>query len=287
MDVWTPDDLRAKIRSFEYWHYPFDLGNGVTIRPDHAQEKLELRDFIWTAVLELCGGSLQGLRVLDIGCNAGFWSLEAYRSGGEYVLGIDPRPMHIEQAQLVRDAQGINPERLEYRQMSVYDLSRDSVGEFDLCLLLRVLQHLSHPLLALQRTRQVCRAYLVADIKLVRTDWPVFYLLDEDPNGFLQGDDGVALRPSRAAVELMLPYTGFTEVRVVPPTAPLEDAYFTGKRAVFTARVSHEAMRDTAAGEAWSADVRVGTPAGSREEPTAGSHFLQARGKQINVLSLT
>ncbi|MDQ3929825.1 MAG: DUF1698 domain-containing protein [Chloroflexota bacterium] len=240
MSAWTRRDLLEKINSFEYWHYPFDLGEGIVVNPDHAREKLDLRNFIWPAVLDLCGGSLEGMRVLDVACNAGFWSLEAHRSGATRVLGIDARPMHIEQAQLVRDALGIDPGQLEYRQMDIYDLSRDRVGEFDLCLLLRIMQHLSHPLLALEKVREVCRAYLVVDIKLVRIDWPVLYLLNEDPAGLLQGVEGVALRPSRSAVESMLACSGFTDVKLIPPKPPLEDAYFRGKRALFTAQVSHD-----------------------------------------------
>src|SRR5262245_51609176 len=138
-------ELIDKIKSFEYWHYPFDLGNGVMINTECSKEKLDLRDFIWPATLDVCGGSLERMRVLDVGFNAGFWSLQAHRSGAEYVLGIDARPVHIEQAQLVRDALGISPAQLGFRQMSVYDLSPKSVGKYDLILFFRVLHHLCNP----------------------------------------------------------------------------------------------------------------------------------------------
>jgi len=234
----THGDLIQKINSFEYWHYPFDLGNGVMINTECSKEKLDLRDFIWSVTLDVCGGSLERMRVLDVGCNAGFWSLQAHRSGAEYVLGIDARPVHIEQARLVRDALGISPEQIGFRQMSVYDLSPKSVGKYDLCLLLRVLQHLRNPLLALEKLREVCKAYLVIDVKMVRIDWPVLYLMDENPDGLLEGIDGLAARPSRSAVELMLNRSGFADVRMIRARRPLESAYFNGKRAVFTSRVS-------------------------------------------------
>jgi len=233
----THGDLIEKVKSFEYWHYPFDLGNGVIISTDYSKEKLDLRNFIWPAVLDLCGGCLKRLRVLDVGCNAGFWSLEAHRSGAQYVLGIDARPVHIQQAQLVRDALGISPEQLAFREMSVYDLSPKSVGKYDLCLLLRVLQHLRSPLLALEKLREVCKAYLVIDVKMVRIDWPVLYLKGEDPDGLLEGIDGLAAKPSRSAVKLMLNRSGFADVKMIRARRPLESAYFYGKRAVFTSRV--------------------------------------------------
>src|SRR5437899_982008 len=83
--------------------------------------------FIWPVVMAVKGGSLKGLRVLDVGCNEGFWSLEAHKSGAAYVLGVDARAQHVEQAQLVRDALGIDPSHLEYRQMDVNDLSREQL----------------------------------------------------------------------------------------------------------------------------------------------------------------
>jgi len=50
---------------------------------------------------ELYGGSLKGKRVLDLGCNAGFWSLDALERGADFVLGLDGRRMHIDQANFV------------------------------------------------------------------------------------------------------------------------------------------------------------------------------------------
>jgi tRNA (mo5U34)-methyltransferase len=241
MGISARADLLERIDSFDYWHYPFELGGGVAIRPEHAAEKLRLRDFIWPAVLGLCGGSLDGMRVLDVGCNAGFWSLEAHRSGATYVLGVDPRPVHLQQAELVRDALDIDPGQLEYRPLSVYELSREEVGEYDLCLLLRVLQHVRHPLLALDKLRGVCGAYLVVDVKVVDLEWPVLYLHAEDPGGALEGIDSIAAKPSQAAVELMLTAAGFSDVKVVPAKPPPDD-YSWGKRAVFTARVVDDSV---------------------------------------------
>src|SRR6266536_6668731 len=141
MAALSNQELLRRINSFDYWQYPFDLGNGVVITPtrkQYVEKKTDLRSFIWPVVLDLFGGSLDGLRVLDVGCNAGFFSLEAHRSGAAFVLGIDAREKHIEQAKLVRDALNIDPGKLEYRQMNILDLSRARLGEYDLVLFLRV-----------------------------------------------------------------------------------------------------------------------------------------------------
>src|SRR5258707_804243 len=97
-------ELLQRIKAFPYWHYSFDLGDGVVTNPEGISDQRGSRDFIWPAVVELFGGNdLKGLRVLDVACNAGFWSLQAANSGAAYVLGIDARPHHIEQSELVRD----------------------------------------------------------------------------------------------------------------------------------------------------------------------------------------
>lgn len=234
--------LLQKIRSFPYWHYEFDLGNGVVIHPTKGEKQVkkknDLRSFLWPVVLERCGGSLAGLRVLDVACNAGFWSLEAHRSGAARVLGIDARRENVEEALLVRDALEIDPQRLDYRQMNIYDLTPEVVGEYDLVLLFRILHHLSHPLWALERIREVCRRYLVIDIKLALHDEAVLCLGSPNPRDPRSGvGQGLRLQPSRSALELMLGSTGFTNVTGASPKPPLQEDYFKGRRAVFTAEV--------------------------------------------------
>src|SRR5262245_25543732 len=214
----TRSQLLKKIERFEYWHYPFDLGNGMRIKPSdtyYATEKPHLRDFIWPAVLRLCGGSLKGMRVLDVGCNAGFWALQAHRAGASFVMGVDVRPTHIQQAELVRDALGISPKKLQYRAINIFDVACEELGEYNLVLLLRILQHIRDPFGALARIRGVCRTFLVADVKLLRHKWPIMYLIDEDPKNLLVGFETLAFRPSWPALKLMLERTGFTDVRQV------------------------------------------------------------------------
>jgi tRNA (mo5U34)-methyltransferase len=231
-------ELLERINSFPYWHYSFDLGDGVVINPKDATGLRGTRDFIWPAVLELCGREdLKGLRVLDVACNAGFWSLQAANSGAEYVLGVDARPIHIEQAELVRDALGIDPGRLAYRAMNIYDLSPETVGTFDVCLAFRIIHHLRHPLLALDRLREVCRGWLVVDVRVIRQEGCVLRLHGEDVEDFLHGVDGLAFQPSKAAVERMLVSSGFSDVRFVPPNSDDHGSYAEGRRALFTARV--------------------------------------------------
>jgi len=236
------EELLERIKAFEYWHYPFDLGDDVVITPTkerYAAKKVHLRDFIWPVVLDRFGGSLKGRRVLDVGCNAGWWSLTAHQSGAAQVLAIEGRPQFVEQATLVRDSLGIDPQQLEFRRMDLFDLSPAEVGQFDLILMLRVLHHLADPLAGLARLRDLCRGTIVLDVKVVPRDEPLLYLAMQEGPGHLGGvDAGLRLRPTRSAVELLLAASGFIDVEFIVPSPPLEDEYFKGKRALFVAEVS-------------------------------------------------
>ena len=83
--------------------------------------------------------------MLDIGCNAGFYSIEMKRRGAAQVVGLDTCDRYLAQARLAAEVCAVE---IEFRKLSVYDVAR--LGErFDIVLLMGVLHHLRHPLLAL------------------------------------------------------------------------------------------------------------------------------------------
>src|SRR5579875_3590641 len=88
---------------------------------------------------------LTGKSVLDIGCNAGFYSFEMKRRGAARVLGIDTDEHYLKQARFAAEVTGAD---VEFRRMPVWDVG--ALGEqFDLVIFMGVLYHLRHPLLAL------------------------------------------------------------------------------------------------------------------------------------------
>jgi len=111
--VADPDALRARVESFPRWHYEFDLGDIRTPIADrsHVNRHAQRKKYFFSPLVQLCGGTLAGKRVLDLGCNAGYWSLAASDAGADFVLGIDGRQMHIDQANLVFEAMRVEPSR--------------------------------------------------------------------------------------------------------------------------------------------------------------------------------
>lgn len=153
-----PEKLRAKIDALGPWFHNLRLG-GVQTAPEHF-----LGDYPtikWRSFESAVPNDLHGARVLDVGCNAGFYALEMKRRGAARVLGIDSDPRYLAQARFAAEYLGAD---VEFRQLSVYEIA--SLGErFDLVLFMGVLYHLRHPLLALDLLRE----HVVGNLLIVQS----------------------------------------------------------------------------------------------------------------------
>jgi len=188
-----------------------ELGPGVTTPGIHDTPSR-------VAGLEL-PESLAGRTVLDVGAWDGFFSFEAERRGAARVVATDSFCWHgpgwgtKAGFELARQALG---SRVEDADIDVMDLSPERVGTFDVVLLIGVLYHLRHPLLALERVASVTRDLLiletVVDMVGVRRPAAAFY-----PGGELSDDETNWWGPNAPAVHGMLKDVGFSSVRTVTP----------------------------------------------------------------------
>jgi len=121
---------------------------GIWTAPDHF-----LGDYPGAKFRRFEAGlpDVRGKSVLDIGCNAGFYSIEMKRRGAATVLGIDSDERYLAQARLAAELTGF--EDIEFRQLDVYDVG--ALGQkFDVVIFMGVFYHLRHPLLALDLIRE-------------------------------------------------------------------------------------------------------------------------------------
>lgn len=143
------DCLKDRVAELAPWFQNIDLGNGVRTAPDHFLG--DYPAFKFDRFKHALPDDLEGRSVLDIGCNAGFYSLEMKKRGAGRVVGIDSDERYLAQARLAADTLGYGD--VEYRQLSVYDVA--ALGErFDWVIFMGVLYHLRHPLLALDLIRE-------------------------------------------------------------------------------------------------------------------------------------
>jgi tRNA (mo5U34)-methyltransferase len=215
-------EIETEVRRLGPWFHNLDLG-GVQTAPEHFLGNYPR--FKWEKFAHAVPADLTGKSVLDIGCNAGFYSIEMKRRGAARVVGIDADERYLTQA---RFAARIANADIELRQMSVYDIA--SLGEqFDVVLFMGVLYHLRHPLLALDLVHDVVRETLVFQTMLrgahglmdVQEDYAFGEreMFDEPafPKMFFveqryAGDPTNWWIPNRACAEAMLRSAGFAIV---------------------------------------------------------------------------
>jgi tRNA (mo5U34)-methyltransferase len=213
------ESLRERVESFPRWHYEFDLGGVRTpiANRAHANRHLQRREYFFSPLLRLCGGTLEGRRVLDLGCNAGYWSLAAIEGGADFVLGVDGRHMHIDQANLVFEAKDVDPSRYRFELSDVFNL--DLHGEtFDIVLCLGLLYHVSKPFELMERIAAWNTDLLVIDTTLdTRVEAAYFRVMGQDlddPRAAL--DRSIALHPTRRAVQALARHYGYDSVVLRP-----------------------------------------------------------------------
>jgi tRNA (mo5U34)-methyltransferase len=214
--------LADQLQQLGPWFHNLHLPDGTRTAPDHPLG--DFPAFKWRELAPHLPADLSGWRVLDIGCNAGFYSFELARRGAS-VLGIDTDPHYLRQARWAQHCFGLD-EPIRFERMDVYELA-DIRERFDLVLFLGVFYHLRYPLLALDQLAERTRRRFVfqslmlpgeavaTDVRgkrfteidaLAEPDWPRMAFVEHD----FAADPSNWWIPNRAAIEALLRTAGFT-----------------------------------------------------------------------------
>ena len=202
-------DLEQRIASFLHWDYRFDFDNGAST-PLHngrmVNRQEQRRRYFFDALLRASGGSLEGRRVLDIGCGPGFWALQAIEAGADFVLGVDAEHNYVEQAKLVFEAKGIDPARYAFEEGNILD--RDAPGQFDVVLCLSVMHQVSKPVELFELISGAGAELIVIETELSRASSSYF----EVSRPRRSVEHKIALLPTRDAVGELADEFGYTTV---------------------------------------------------------------------------
>ncbi len=243
----TVVQLEAEVARVPRWWHSIDLGNGLMTPGAKKPEDLEYEWWV------LHVGDLRGQSVLDIGAWDGWFSFASERAGAERVVALDHFVWSIDvEKQWEYAARGSLPLEFEgmpgvWRPDSLpgkrgFDLARSALGSkvesvvadfmdmdlvalgrFDVVLYLGVLYHMRHPLLALERLRQVTdgAAYIETQAIAIpdRPDWKIceFFEVNE-----LAGDPTNWWVPTLPTLISLCRAAGFSTVDPLAP-APIAD----------------------------------------------------------------
>jgi tRNA (mo5U34)-methyltransferase len=146
-------ELERKVRALGPWYHDLDL-HGVRTAPGHPLGPF--LEELWEQVEPGLPEDMTGMTALDIGCNAGFYSLKLHARGAR-VTAIDHDARYLAQARFAAEVLDAD---IEFLHLDVYRV--DQLGRaFDYVLFMGVLYHLRYPLYALDKVARLPRRRLI------------------------------------------------------------------------------------------------------------------------------
>jgi tRNA (mo5U34)-methyltransferase len=212
----TSDEISALAPWFHNLHLP----DGTQTAPGHFLG--DYPSFKWRHLARALPEDLTGWSVLDIGCNAGFYSFELARRGAR-VRAMDIDERYLRQGEWAARKFGLD-RRVEFCKGHVLDLL-GSRHTYDLVWFTGVFYHLRYPVLALDLVRAVTGRLMMFQSltmpgrprgtpenvsidereELLEDDWPKMAFIEHR----LAGDPTNWWAPNAACVEALLRTAGF------------------------------------------------------------------------------
>lgn len=165
----TEDELRGRLREQAWTAHNLELAPGVFTRP--GGPPFESTNFHLQAILRLLGilypQGLAGVRVADLGCLEGGFSLALARRGAR-VTGVEVRADNVDKCELVREQAGLPG--LRFVHCDVRQFERWRFGGFDVVLALGILYHLDDPVPWMHQLASLTDRVLLVDTHFAPED---------------------------------------------------------------------------------------------------------------------
>jgi tRNA (mo5U34)-methyltransferase len=199
MSEMAPEEIKRRINEYQ-WYHTIDLGQGL-VTPGQYDHRPLLKNYGLP-------DDLAGKTVLDVGPAHGFFAFEFEKRNAARVVTVElPRWSDHDgspalKENIARDrtdvtgesylhgalefAMGACRSKIERKFLSIYEVSPETVGTFDLVFCGSLLIHLTDPLRALYAIRTVAREYAIIATPIFAA--PIFTRwLDRSPVAQFQG----------------------------------------------------------------------------------------------------
>jgi tRNA (mo5U34)-methyltransferase len=217
-------NLSRQVEELGPWFHNLHLPDGTETAPDHFLG--DFPRFKWDEIARHIPMNLEGWKVLDIGCNAGYYSFELAKRGAQ-VTGVDVDEHYLSQARWAAKVLEME-DKVEFRRAAVYELAYEDI-QYDLVWFMGVLYHLRYPLLALDIVRKRCRGQMIFQTMTVPGDdvfpaaenydleqrqvlnnpgWPKMAFIEHK----VAGDPTNWWAPNHAGIEAMLRAANFADI---------------------------------------------------------------------------
>jgi len=219
------EQLRRRVAEFPFWYHRIELPGGVVtpgVNPLHERAYRVPTD-------------LTGKRVLDVGAWDGYWTFSALKRGAREVVAVDdfsyymghlaPSDRHAWGTfDLCRDALGYDHERCQRQEMTVYEVTEQRLGRFDVIFFFGTLYHLRHPLLALDKLSAICDGEIYVESQICDDyspyrgghghGYPAQMVMEFFPDNQLAGNVTNWWAPSLQCLGHMVRAAGFDQIAV-------------------------------------------------------------------------
>ncbi len=191
----SDDEVQKMFDSVDGWYHYFKIGNVET-----TNTRTTMNYQMW--ISQIIPTDLNGMKILDIGANDGFYSFLCESRGAKRILAIDRNQPELtdtylkgenvcqydtilknkKQEERFQVLKKILNSKVDYKVMNVYDL--DSINEtFDTALFFGVYYHLENPVLAFQKIFPKINDSLFLSGHIIESKDPIMYLNDNKPHG--------------------------------------------------------------------------------------------------------
>lgn len=156
------DELRSRLAGQRWTAQNIVLNAEVSTLPDRLDfltQSPHLRAVL-RSTAAFCGADFGALRVADLGCLEGGFSL-AFAQRGAEVLGVEGRAENVDKCLLLRDHFALP--NLKFAKADVKDFTRERFGEFDVILAMGILYHLDSPVSWLRQVGEATRSVLFVE----------------------------------------------------------------------------------------------------------------------------
>jgi tRNA (mo5U34)-methyltransferase len=206
-------DLRQQLRRREPWRYEVFFSNGV--RTSEFRTMAHFTRFPLTKwdvfAREIPAEAIRGGKALDVGSNIGHHSFNLRTRYDMDVLGIDDHPRNLEVANFLRNVSGLD--NIRFRHADANSFHSDET--FDLVVHFGTLDHLKHPMQALENVAAMlrCDGYLALELQTYKQgeDETLCKFVE---NGF-NGDNTCWWFLGKDALLGMLRRSGFDRIEVL------------------------------------------------------------------------
>ncbi len=181
----TAAQIRKDVLDLGWWYQCFELPGGVMTSP--GKSPAYYPESRWNLIEPFVPLDLTGKTVLDVGGNAGYFSIQMMKRGAEKCTVIEPYVEFAAQASYVAELYGYNV-IIVNEDVHTYCLTHED--RFDYVIFLGLFYHLKYPTIVLDRLAEMTRERMYFQSHLVGGEKATY----EHRENYLPGEDDPILR---------------------------------------------------------------------------------------------